>query len=87
MGYESPAFPFPELPALTMRPLCQMFADKYYLCDKFYYTGPEFIDFIEDLIVRMEDDWSSDADAVAQITNGILKKLNDDGLFVHFNLR
>lgn len=82
MEYEAP-----NIPSLTMLPLCQMFADQYYLCEKFFYTGQEFIDFFGYLVEEMGVPTTGDSEAIAQIIDGIIKKLSDDGLFVHFNLR
>jgi hypothetical protein len=76
-----------NLPAITMRPLCQRFADQHYSCQKFYWTGQEFKDFFLDIISQMVENKIDDDDAIEQIAQSIFPYLHQENVFVRFSFK
>ncbi len=68
---------------LTMCPVCQLFADQYYSCEKFVWGAMEFVDFFEEIVKYMIANNIEDL-SVNDIKETIISILNQDGMFVQF---
>lgn len=69
--------------SIMMRPICQRFADQYYSCEKFIWTGDEFIEFFKGVIKQMKKNGIED-EAVSEIEQNIIATLTQEGTFVQF---